>query len=157
MYGFNTTLAEDVERFRFPRSLPGAYVFVQCYQPILGSPPADLHGFFDDRADALMSELVRILFRQNMKSMENYYRWLAVQYASQCGRIHQGLIETLFRYNGRSRMGGFLDRLGKLCGGDEVVAGGAYTQRFNGRHRLSGHWLPRRHSTPVVETEAGAF
>jgi hypothetical protein len=116
MYGFNTTLAEDVERFRFLRSLPGAYVFVQRYQPIPGSPPADLQGFFDDRADALMNELIRIVFRQNMKSMENYYRWLAVQYASQCGRIHQGLIETLFRYNSRSRMGGFLDRLGKLCG-----------------------------------------
>lgn len=122
MYGFNTTLAEDVERFQFLRSLPGAYVFVQRYQPIPGSPPADLHGFFDDRADALMSELVRIVFRQNMKSMETYYRWLAVQYASRCGRIHQGLIETLFRYNGRSRMGGFLDRLGKLCGRDEEAS-----------------------------------
>jgi hypothetical protein len=29
MYGFNTSLAEDVKRFRFLRSLPGAYVFMQ--------------------------------------------------------------------------------------------------------------------------------
>jgi hypothetical protein len=122
MYGFNTTLAEDVERFQFLRSLPGAYVFVQRYRPVPGSPPADLRGFFDDRAEALISELVQILFRQNMKSLENYYRWLAVQYATRCGRIHQGLIETLFRYNGRSRMAGFLDRLGKLRGGNDVVA-----------------------------------
>ena len=50
-----------------------------------------------------------------MKSMETYYRWLALQYAAQCGRIHQELVETLFRYNGRSRMGGFLHRLGELC------------------------------------------
>jgi hypothetical protein len=117
MYGFNTTLAEDVARFRFLRSLPGAYVFVQRYQPIPGSPPASLDGFFDDQAEALISELVRILFRQNMKSMETYYRWLAVQDAGQCGRIHQGLVETLFRYNGRSRMGGFLHRLNRLCQG----------------------------------------
>jgi hypothetical protein len=117
MYGFNTTLADDVERFRFLRSLPGAYVFVQRYQPILGGPPADLSGFFDGRADALIGELVGIIYRQNMKSMETYYRWLAVQYAAQRGRIHQGLIETLFRYNGRSRMGGFLHRLSELYGG----------------------------------------
>jgi hypothetical protein len=29
MYGYNTTLAQDVERFRFLKYLPGAYVFVQ--------------------------------------------------------------------------------------------------------------------------------
>jgi hypothetical protein len=39
--------------------------------------------------------------------------------------IHQGLIETLFRYNAHSRMAGFLDRLGQLCGRDQVVAGDA--------------------------------
>ena len=42
MYGYNTTLAQDVERFRFLRSLPGAYVFVQQYQPIDGGPPPSL-------------------------------------------------------------------------------------------------------------------
>ncbi len=36
MYGFNTTLAQDVERIRFLRSLPAAYVFGQRYQPIPG-------------------------------------------------------------------------------------------------------------------------
>jgi len=115
MYGFNTTLAEDVARFRFLRSLPGAYVFVQRYQPALGGPSPNLHHLFDDRADALLSELVRIIFRQNMKSMETYYRWLAIQYAARCGRIHADLIDTLFRYNGRSRMGGFVARLQTLC------------------------------------------
>jgi hypothetical protein len=33
MYGCDTTLAQDVERFRFLRSLPGAYVYVQPYSP----------------------------------------------------------------------------------------------------------------------------
>ena len=114
MYGFNTTLAEDVARFRFLRSLPGAYVFVQRYLPALGGPPPDYGGLFDDRADALLTELVRIIFRQNMKSMETYYRWLAIQYATQCGRIHAELIETLFRYNARQRMGRFVARLEAL-------------------------------------------
>jgi hypothetical protein len=115
MYGFNTTLAEDVARFRFLRSLPGAYVFVQRYLPVLGGPPPDHRRLFDDRADALLKELVRIVFRQNMKSMETYYRWLAIQYAARCGRIHSELIETLFRYNARPRMGRFVARLEVLC------------------------------------------
>jgi hypothetical protein len=115
MYGFNTTLAEDVARFRLLRSLPGAYVFVQRYLPVLGGPLPDHRRLFDDRADALLKELVRIVFRQNMKSMETYYRWLAIQYAAQCGRIHSELVETLFRYNARPRMGRFVARLEALC------------------------------------------
>ena len=111
MYGFNTSLADDVQRFRFLRSLPGAYVFVQRYQPVPGGPVPNLSRLFDERADTLLDELVRIVFRQNMKSKENYYRRLAVQYAAQRGRIHHRLVETLFRYNGRARMGGFLQRL----------------------------------------------
>ena len=54
MYGFNTTLAEDVARFRFLRSLPGAYVFVQRYLPVAGGPLPDHRRLFDDRADALL-------------------------------------------------------------------------------------------------------
>jgi hypothetical protein len=115
MYGFNTSLAEDVARFRFLRSLPGAYVFVQRYQPFRGSPAPDLSRLFDERANALLDELGQIVFTQNMKSMETYYRWLAWQYAAQCGRIHYRLVETLFRYNGRPRMGGFLHRLENIC------------------------------------------
>ena len=114
MYGFNTSLAEDVKRLRFLRSLPGAYVFMQRYQPVPGGPSADLSLLFDERADGLLDELVRIVFTQNMKSMETYYRWLALQYAAQCRRIHHCLVKTLFRYNGRPRMGGFLHRLEQL-------------------------------------------
>jgi hypothetical protein len=133
MYGFNTTLAEDVVRFRFLRSLSGAYVFVQRYLPVLGGPLPDHRRLFDDRADVLLKELVRIVFRQNMKSMETYYRWLAIQYAAQCGRIHSELVETLFRYNARPRMGRFVARLEALCrrapgGGDSLVADGEERQ-----------------------------
>ena len=122
MYGFNTSLAEDVKRFRFLRSLPGAYVFMQRYRPLPGGPEPNLSRFFDARAEALLDDLVRIVFRQNMKSMETYYRWLALQYAQQCGRIHHRLVETLFRYNGRPRMGGFLHRLEQMVKDYRVLA-----------------------------------
>jgi hypothetical protein len=109
--GFNTTLAEDVERFRFLHSLPGAYVFVQEYQPIPGGPAADLGNFFDDSADRLIDELVGICFTQNMKSMEKYYRWLSKRYVQAFGRLHLGLVDTIFRYNQRDRKGRYIQTL----------------------------------------------
>jgi len=130
MYGFNTSLAEDLERFRFLRSLPGAYVFVQRYRPVPGGPPPDLSRLFDQRADLLLDELVRIIFPQNMKSMETYYRWVAVQYAAQAGRIHHRLVETLFRYNCRPQMGGFLHRLNELA--EERAVGDSNAPSFDG-------------------------
>lgn len=115
MYGFDTTLADDVRRFQFLRTLPGAYVFLQRYRPVLGGPEADLRDFFDDDADEQIDALLRVNFTQNMKSMEVYYRWLCLLYAQRCGRIHRQLVETLFRYNGRQRMGGFLAKLDGIC------------------------------------------
>ena len=115
MYGYNTTLAEDVERFRFLRSLPGAYVFVQKYEPIPGGPPPTTSAyFFDERADELIDQLVRIMFPQNMKSMEKYYRWVSRQYAQTFGRLHMGLVDTLFRYNCRQERGFYLASMAHL-------------------------------------------
>jgi len=114
MYGFNTTLREDVERFRFLRSLPGAYVFTQRYRPFPGGPAPRLDAFFDEDADVLIDELIRILFPQNMKSMENYYRWLGRHYAQAFGRLHRGLTDTIFRYNYRDRKGRYIATLAGL-------------------------------------------
>jgi len=111
MYGFNTTLAEDVERFRFLRSLPGAYVFVQQYQPIPGGPPMASIPFFDENADELIDELVGILFPQNMKSMEKYYRWVSKRYVETFGRLHKNLVDTIFRYNRRGMKGEYIATL----------------------------------------------
>jgi len=108
MYGYDTNLAQDVERFRFLRSLPGAYVFVQPYRPPPGGEPANLAEFFDGRASALIHELIRIVFPQNMKSMENYYRWVSQLYARKFGRPHMPLVDTIFRYNRRERRGHYL-------------------------------------------------
>jgi hypothetical protein len=116
MYGFNTTLAEDVKRFRFLRSLPGAYVFVQQYMPIPGGPFPELTHFFDSDADELIDELTRIVFTQNMKSMENYYRWVSKRYVQTFRKIHQGLVDSIFRYNNRQRKGVYLANMGELCG-----------------------------------------
>jgi hypothetical protein len=115
MYGFRTTLAEDLARFQFLRSLPRSYVFVQRYQPPPGGPEPDLARFFDDRAEANLDALVKVVFPQNMKSMEVYYRWVCVLYARHRGRIHEALMDTLFRYNARHRRGAFTAKLQALC------------------------------------------
>jgi hypothetical protein len=111
MYGYDTTLAEDVERFRFLRSLPGAYVFVQEYQPILGGPTPDLTGFFDYQTDEHIDKLITIMFSQNMKSMEKYYRWLSKRYVQTFGKLHRGLVDTIFRYNYRDHKGRYIARM----------------------------------------------
>ena len=111
MYGFNTTLAEDVARFRFLRSLPGAYVFVQQYQRILGGPPTATIPFFDKNADDLIDELIGIVFTQNMKSMEKYYRWVSKRYVETFGRLHHNLVDTIFRYNNRAWKGKYIATL----------------------------------------------
>ncbi len=111
MYGYNTTLAQDLERFRFLRSLPGAYVFVQKYQPIPGGPKPQLDDFFDDQADEYIDELCRICFPQCMKSMEKYFRWLSKFYAQKFGRLHMGLVDTIFRYNNKFNRGRYIASL----------------------------------------------
>jgi hypothetical protein len=111
MYGYDTNLAQDVERFRFLRSLPGAYVFVQPYRPLPSGKPANHAEFFGERADALIDELIRIIFPQNMKSMENYYRWISWLYAEKFGHPHMPLVDTIFRYNQRERRGHYLATL----------------------------------------------
>uniref|UniRef100_A0A832EK74 Elp3/MiaA/NifB-like radical SAM core domain-containing protein n=1 Tax=Desulfacinum infernum TaxID=35837 RepID=A0A832EK74_9BACT len=116
MYGFNTTLAEDVERFRFLRSLPGAYVFVQEYRPFPGSPSPDLDRFFYGDVDRLIMDLIGIEFTQNMKSMEKYYRWVSRRYAMTFGKLHMPLVDAIFRYNDRHLKGRYIQTLAGVKG-----------------------------------------
>jgi hypothetical protein len=111
MYGFNTTLAEDVERFRFLRSLRGAYVFTQKYQPVPGGPAPDIENFFEGDAYRLITELICIQFTQNMKSMENYYRWISRNYADVFGQLHMPLVNTIFRYNNKQNKGRYIETM----------------------------------------------
>jgi hypothetical protein len=109
MYGYDTTLAEDVERFTFLRSLPGAYVFVQEYCPIAGRPPlVSPASFWGPDPEAQIERLLQVMFSQNMKSMEVYYRWLSDRYCATFGRLHLPLVDTLFRYNRRERKGHYI-------------------------------------------------
>lgn len=114
MYGYNTTLAEDVARFRFLRTLPGAYVFTQEYQPVPGGPVPDLTHFFEEDPDRLIRELIAVEFTQNMKSMEKYYRWVSRRYAESFGTLHKPLVDTIFRYNRRHTKGHYMQTLAGL-------------------------------------------
>jgi len=116
MYGFNTTLAEDLERFRFLRSLPGAYVFTQKYQPIPGGPKPDLTNFFDGDSDRMIDDLIEVVFTQNMKSMETYYRWVSRMYAETFGKLHMPLVDAIFRYNRRHLKGRYIATLAGIKG-----------------------------------------
>ena len=124
MYGYDTTLEQDVARFRFLRSLPGAYVFVQEYRPLPGGPVPRVPGFFGPDPDPLLRELVSICFAQNMKSMEKYYRWLSRKYAETYGRLNHDLMETIFRYNHRWKKGVYVATLAGTIPKAEALGGG---------------------------------
>ncbi len=145
MYGYNTSLAEDLERLRFLRSLPRAYVFMQRYQPIPGGPMPDLSRLFDERSDDHLDALIRVVFAQNMKNVERYYRWLCLEYARQSGRIHRGLVDTLFRYNYRHMRGAFLQQLEEMACAREPrrspSAGSAAPTAALGRSRFPAPYL----------------
>ena len=122
MYGFDTTLEEDVERFRFLHPLPGAYVFVQEYQPVLdGIRPCTVN-FFTENSDQLINQLIAITYRQNMKSMEKYYRWLSRRYVLHFGHLHKGLVDTIFRYNNRDKKGHYIATMAGTITMESVVA-----------------------------------
>ncbi len=70
----------------------------------------------DERADVLIDELIRIIFPQNMKSMETYYRWVSRLYAQEFRRPHMALVDTIFRYNQRERRGHYLATLRNALG-----------------------------------------
>jgi len=112
MYGYDTTLEADVDRLAFLRSLPGAYVFMQKYMPLRGGPPSSSRlDFFGDDPDLLINRLISMVFTQNMKSMENYYRWVSKRYARTYGKLHMKLVDTIFRYNNRHKKGEYIATL----------------------------------------------
>jgi len=110
MYGYNTTLREDIERLKFIKSLTAAYVFTQEYKPCLNGPPPKLSNFFDHDTDGLIDELISINFPQNMKSMEKYYRWISLKYVHTFKKIHYPLVDTIFRYNYRDKKGQYIQK-----------------------------------------------
>lgn len=124
MYGFNTTLYADIKRFQFLKTLPGAYVFVQQYQPILGGPEPEMDNFFKDdkyETDKQINALIAINYSQNMKSMEKYFQWLSKLYIRRFGSLHMGLVDTIFRYNKRDKRGLYIATMGGTVPANKIL------------------------------------
>jgi hypothetical protein len=113
LYGFDTRLSEDYERFRFIRR-KGYIPFFQQYWPIEGVPdrlPAD---FFDMDLNAM----IRLTFYSNGHNWEKYLLWINTLYFQRYGRYYRPLIEILYRYNNKHRLEWF--RMNPACLSDAL-------------------------------------
>jgi len=103
LYGFDTSLRQDHERFRCLRRLR-LIPFFQEYWPIAGVParvPAD---FFDMDLD----ETIRLTFLGNGQNWEKYLRWLNRLYFARFGRYYRPLLDIIYRYNNKERIAKYL-------------------------------------------------
>ena len=99
LYGFDTRLSEDNERFRFirrQRYLP----FFQEYWPIEGVPSRLTEDYFDIDLNAV----IRLTFHSNGYNWEKYLLWLNSLYFQRYGRFYTPLVEILYRYNHKHRL-----------------------------------------------------
>ena len=104
LYGFDTTLSQDYQRWMMLRRLR-LVPFFQEYWPIPGVPSRVPPGFFDMDLD----EVIRLTFRSNGQNWEKYLRWLNRRYFATYGRYYLPLVETLYRYNNKAAIRRFLD------------------------------------------------
>jgi len=125
MYGFKNSLAEDLRMYKFIQSLKGPSVFVQKYMPALNDPNLSFEPetFFDDDAEYHINQLIKIVFGRNMKSMEKYYRWLNLLYTKKFRKIHNPLVDTIFRYNKRYLKAHYVEKLKNICNNDRGETG----------------------------------
>ncbi len=105
MYGFDTTLSEDIERFAFLRQMR-VLPFVQEYLPIGPSRPS-LDGYFDGDPEPL----ARLHFPRNGRNFEGFLKWVSRQYALRFGKLHMPLVDRIFQYNHRERKQRYVDTL----------------------------------------------
>ncbi|MBI5244410.1 MAG: hypothetical protein HY922_12150 [Elusimicrobia bacterium] len=106
MYGFNTTLSDDIARFGFlqrHRISP----FVQRYQPPLGASRPGRFDYFDCN----VAPLARMHFPQNGRNFECYLKWVSRSYVRRFGKIHRPLVDRIFQYNFRERKRQYIDNL----------------------------------------------
>ena len=81
LYGFDTTLSQDYQRWRCLRRLR-LIPFFQQYWPIQGVPSRLDRDFFDMDFD----EMIRLTFYSNGFNWEKYLRWLNRRYFARFGR-----------------------------------------------------------------------
>lgn len=113
LYGFDTSLSEDYERFRFIRR-KGYIPFFQQYWPIAGVADRVPDDYFDMDLNAM----IRLTFHSNGQNWEKYLRWINTRYFQRYGRYYQPLIEILYRYNNRHRLEWF--RMNPACMSDDL-------------------------------------
>jgi hypothetical protein len=94
MYGYNTTLSDDIKRFSFLQKL-GVSPFVQKFQPVDDSPVPKLENYFDTGIDALLN----IYFYLNGRNFEIFLKWVSRKYAAEFGKLHMPLVDLIFKYN----------------------------------------------------------
>ena len=105
IYGFDTTLSEDYQRWRMLRRLM-LVPFFQEYWPIPGVPARVPARFFDMD----LNEVIRLTFRSNGQNWEKYLRWLNRFYFQTFGRYYLPLVKTIYRYNNREGIRRYLRR-----------------------------------------------
>lgn len=106
MYGYKTTLSDDIERFSFLHKM-GTSPFVQQYQPVLGAHPPEIENYFDTDVDRLL----QIHFAQNGRIFENFLKYVSRKYAEQFGKLHMPLVDLIFKYNNRHSKHRYIESL----------------------------------------------
>jgi len=94
MYGFDTSLSQDYQRWMMLRRLR-LVPFFQEYWPIPGVPVRLPSNFFDMD----LNEVIRLTFRSNGQNWEKYLRWLNRLYFHTYGKYYLPLLKVIYRYN----------------------------------------------------------
>jgi len=94
MYGYNTTLSDDIKRFSFLQKL-GVSPFVQKFQPLDDLPVPKVENYFDTEPDALLT----IYFYLNGRNFEGFLKWVSRKYAAEFGKLYMPLVDLIFKYN----------------------------------------------------------
>jgi hypothetical protein len=105
LYGFNTSLSEDYQRWRMLRRLM-LVPFFQEYWPIPGAPARLPSPFLDMD----LNEVIRLTFRSNGQNWEKYLRWLNRFYFQTYGKYYLPLVKVIYRYNNRQAIRWYLER-----------------------------------------------
>jgi hypothetical protein len=105
IYGFDTSLHQDYERFFWLRRLR-LIPFFQEYWPIAGVPNRLPEDFFDMD----LTPMLRLTFRGNGYNWEKYLRWLNRLYFERFGRFYRPLVEVIYRYNNKPRLAWYRER-----------------------------------------------
>jgi hypothetical protein len=105
MYGFDTSLSQDYQRWMMLRRLR-LVPFFQEYWPIPGVPARLPSNFFDMD----LNEVIRLTFRSNGQNWEKYLRWLNRLYFQTFGKYYLPLLKVIYRYNHAERIRSYLQQ-----------------------------------------------